>query len=102
MRRDVKFISIWSNAFTDARSILLIYLCTALGGVWSLEQPSGALTEFYPAFREMLTNMFENGGPMAVGSQTNVLVRTRVYSLFIVFEINDMILKCNHRHVSFW
>ena len=79
-----------------------MYLCTALGGVWSLEQPSGALTEFYPAFREMLTNMFENGGPMAVGSQTNVLVRTRVYSLFIVFEINDMILKCNHRHVSFW
>ncbi|CAL1128905.1 unnamed protein product [Cladocopium goreaui] len=48
------------------RSCLLIYLATCLGGVWSLEQPAGALTEYYPAFRETVQNIFECGGPTAV------------------------------------
>ena len=47
------------------RSCLLIYLATCLGGVWSLEQPAGALTEYYPAFRETVQNIFECGGPTA-------------------------------------
>ena len=44
----------------------MILLATALGGVWSLEQPSGSLAEYYPSFREMLRNIFDIGGPTAV------------------------------------
>ena len=48
------------------RSCLLIALATCLGGVWSLEQPSGAVTDFYPAFRETIKNIFSCGGQTAV------------------------------------
>lgn len=44
----------------------MILLSTALGGVWSLEQPSGSIAEYYISFREMLRRIFENGGPTAV------------------------------------
>lgn len=33
------------------RTCTLIFLCCSLGGVWSLEQPSGSLLEFYPTWR---------------------------------------------------
>ena len=48
------------------RSCILILLATALGGIWSLEQPGGAITEYYPAFRLTLQHIFECGGPTAV------------------------------------
>ena len=44
----------------------MILLATALGGAWSMEQPSGSLAEYYPSFREMLRNIFDIGGPTAV------------------------------------
>jgi hypothetical protein len=37
----------------------------SLGGVFSLEQPSGSLLEFYPTWRFVLTMLFQNGGPRA-------------------------------------
>ena len=49
------------------RTCCLILLATALGGAWSLEQPSGSLLEFYPVFREMLESIFNCGGAHAVG-----------------------------------
>lgn len=55
----------WYICPSSFRSCLLIYLATCLGGVWSLEQPAGALTEYYPAFRETIQNIFECGGPTA-------------------------------------
>ncbi|CAK9039271.1 unnamed protein product [Durusdinium trenchii] len=48
------------------RTCCLILLATALGGAWSLEQPSGSLLEFYPVFREMLESIFNCGGAHAV------------------------------------
>ncbi|CAL1171487.1 unnamed protein product [Cladocopium goreaui] len=48
------------------RSCLLILLCTCLGAAWSLEQPSGSLAEYYPAFRETIRSIFDSGGPDAV------------------------------------
>ncbi|CAK9101508.1 Uncharacterized protein SCF082_LOCUS47470 [Durusdinium trenchii] len=48
------------------RTCLLLLLCTALGGVWILEQPSGSLLPFYPAFREVMQSIFETGGIQAV------------------------------------
>lgn len=58
-------IVVWT---VSIRSCLMIALTTVLGGIWSLEQPSGALTEFYPAFRETIQNIFTCGGPHAVGA----------------------------------
>ena len=51
-------------------------LATCLGGVWSLEQPSGALTEYYPAFRETIKHIFSCGGPTAVGAPFYTLHQT--------------------------
>lgn len=51
---------------TARRTCLLLLLCTALGGVWILEQPSGSLLPFYPAFREVMQSIFETGGIQAV------------------------------------
>ena len=50
-----------------SRTVLLILLVTILGGAWALEQPSGSLLEFYPAFRHMLAAIFKWGGDCAVG-----------------------------------
>lgn len=50
---------------TRARTCLLVLLVTALGGVWTLEQPSGSLLEFYPAWREVMCNIFRCGGEYA-------------------------------------
>ena len=50
-----------------SRTVLLILLVTILGGTWALEQPSGSLLEFYPAFRHMLAAIFKWGGDCAVG-----------------------------------
>ena len=55
-----------------ARSCLLILLCTCLGAVWSLEQPSGSLAEFYPAFREVIRSIFDSGGHHAAGPLNNI------------------------------
>ena len=47
------------------RTALLILLITALDGVWSLEQPSGSLLEFHPAWREVVNSIFRTGGDFA-------------------------------------
>ena len=44
----------------------MIALVTALGGVWSVEQPSGSVLEFYPAWRFVTNKIFEHGGDHAV------------------------------------
>lgn len=56
-----------NDTANSPRSCLLISLATCLGAVWSLEQPSGSLAEFYPAFRETMQNIFTCGGPHAAG-----------------------------------
>ena len=48
-----------------ARTCLLVLLATALGGVWTVEQPSGSLLEFYPAWREVMCSIFRCGGDHA-------------------------------------
>ena len=40
-----------------ARTVLLIYLTTCLGGAWFLEQPRGSSFEYYPAFRKMMMDL---------------------------------------------
>lgn len=47
------------------RTALLVLLITALDGVWSLEQPSGSLLEFHPAWREVVNSIFRCGGDYA-------------------------------------
>ena len=58
---------------SSARTCLLISLCTCLGGVWSIEQPSGSLAEYYPAFMETIQNIFTCGGPHAVRAPSTCL-----------------------------
>ena len=53
---------------TRSRTCTLVLLCTALGGMWFLEQPSGSLLEFYPTWRFSLQAICECGGPTAVTS----------------------------------
>lgn len=48
------------------RTCLLILLCTALGGCWTLEQPNGSYQCFYPTWRYCMESIFNIGGPMAV------------------------------------
>ena len=48
-----------------ARTGLLVLLATALGGVWTLEQPEGSLLKFYPSWREVMNNVFRCGGEYA-------------------------------------
>ena len=50
------------------RTSLLVLLTTALGGVWTLEQPSGSVLEYYPTWREVMCNIFRCGGDHAVFS----------------------------------
>ena len=61
------------------RSCCLVLLATALGGAWSVEQPSGSLLQFYPAWRETLQSIFQSGGAHAVG----VLVHTSSWGTII-------------------
>ena len=48
------------------RTSLLVLLATALGGIWTLEQPDGSLLKFHPTWREVLMNIFRCGGDFAV------------------------------------
>ena len=48
------------------RTAVLCLLSTALGGVWSVEQPGGSLMEYFPTWREVVQNIFSIGGPHAV------------------------------------
>ena len=50
------------------RTCLMVLLCTALGGVWTLEQPSGSVLEYYPCWRECIASIFACGGDRAVQS----------------------------------
>ena len=52
--------------FVLRRTCALIILVTALGGVWTLEQPSGSVLEYYPTFRWIMANIFTCGGDYAV------------------------------------
>ena len=72
----------------DARTVCLILLTTALGGVWTLEQPNGSLLEYYPVFRMMMRSIYECGGPNAV---PNLLWMDHV----LIFSILD-------RHGFWW
>ena len=54
------------NSLLLGRSCLLVALATCLGGVWTLEQPSGSLLEYYPAWRYVVANIFRCGGPTSV------------------------------------
>jgi len=54
-----------SNKLLD-RTCALVLLCTALGGAWSLEQPSGSLLEYFPTWTYVMRKIFDNGGPQAV------------------------------------
>lgn len=51
---------------TASRTCTLILLCTALGGAWTLEQPSGSLLEFYPTWRFILDMICKSGGASSV------------------------------------
>ena len=55
-----------SHFFVLRRTCALIILVTALGGVWTLEQPSGSVLEYYPTFRWIMANIFTCGGNHAV------------------------------------
>ena len=50
------------------RTCALVLLCTALGGAWSLEQPSGSLLEYFPTWTYVMRKIFDNGGPQAATS----------------------------------
>ena len=50
------------------RTGALVLLSTALGGVWSVEQPGGSLMEYFPTWRQVVQNIFSIGGPYAVSS----------------------------------
>ena len=44
----------------------MIALVTALGGLWSLEQPSGSVLEYYPTWRHLMAKIFDQGGVHSV------------------------------------
>ena len=54
------------GSISPARTCTLILLCVALGGLFTLEQPSGSLLEFYPTWRYVLSMICESGGTSAV------------------------------------
>ena len=37
-------------------------LVTAMGGTWAIEQPNGSCFEFFPAFQQVILNMFTANG----------------------------------------
>ena len=74
----------------SARSCLLILLCTCLGAAWSLEQPSGSLAEYYPAFRETIRSIFDSGGPDAAGPLNNI----RTFEIYSWSAWQNPVLDC--------
>lgn len=64
------FSSIRTTSDACLRTCTLLLLTMALGGFWSLEQPSGSLLEFYPTWRFILQSAVNCGGPFAVLSLT--------------------------------
>lgn len=62
--RSHQYVIYWT--FPLDRTCVLILLATALGGVWTFEQPDGSVAEFYPVWRMMLRNIFHVAGPQAV------------------------------------
>lgn len=63
----VSFYVLWGIIFgTPCRTCILALLATALGAVWTVEQPLGSVLEFYPAFRRLLSSVFACGGEYAV------------------------------------
>lgn len=58
---------LWAGLYgIPCRTSILALLATALGGVWTVEQPLGSVLEFYPAFRRLLQRVFACGGEYAV------------------------------------
>ena len=55
----------FKQALGSQRTVLLVMLATSLDVVWSLEQPSGSVLEFYPAWRSFLVKMCDICGPYA-------------------------------------
>ena len=55
-----------NRSYQLVRTCALILLTTALGGAWSLEQPSGSLLEFYPTWRFIMMMICNISGPSAV------------------------------------
>lgn len=49
-----------------SRTTLMCALVTCLGGVWSVEQPSGSILNYYPAWRALVQGVCNTGGPYSV------------------------------------
>ena len=69
------------------RSCTMVALVTALGGLWSLEQPSGSVLEYYPTWRHLMAKIFENGG---VHSVPKILPRFFVVDCLYLFAQHQM------------
>ena len=89
------FFSLWEFSFYHSgildypswlsrRTTLLALLATALGGVWTLEQPSGSLLEYYPTWRQAMNMMFKCGGEYAVSP--SVLLGQAVQTMLNLFS----------------
>ena len=65
----------------------MVLLITAMGGVWTLEQPGGSLLEFYPTWRATMGYIFETGGDYAV--------------LYLVVDIYSSIQFDDHYQISY-
>ena len=65
----------------------MVALVTALGGLWSLEQPSGSVLEYYPTWRHLMAKIFENGG---VHSVPKILPRFFVVDCLYLFAQHQM------------
>ena len=93
------------------RTCTLIFLCCSLGGVWSLEQPSGSLLEFYPTWRFTLNAickclghhsvrvLFFNGGTMYRIYQTDFILMPLIQSscnqmIYIYIYIGLLYIIC--------
>ena len=91
------------------RTCTLIFLCCSLGGVWSLEQPSGSLLEFYPTWRFTLNAickclghhsvrvLFFNGGTMYRIYQTDFILMPLIQS-----SCNQMIYIYIYRLIIYY
>lgn len=61
-----EYPSVYTANVLIERSCTMVALVTALGGLWSLEQPSGSVLEYYPTWRHLMAKIFENGGVHSV------------------------------------
>ena len=77
LRKESISHALWSRPH---RSCTMVALVTALGGLWSLEQPSGSVLEYYPTWRHLMAKIFENGG---VHSVPKILPRFSCRRLFV-------------------